>query len=246
MKIKIQDLATLPPANWDEKKGRYETELLKKEIARLQNILMAGQEKSLLIILQGMDASGKDSTVKNVLSAMNPLGMRAISFKKPSEEEMSYDFLWRIHRAAPPRGMVHVFNRSHYEDVLIQRVHRWVDEATIQKRLAAINCFEQLLVDNGTVIVKCFMNISFDEQLKRLDARTKNHEKYWKHNQNDYEERKHWKAYMTAYEDAFNQCCTIPWHNIPCDNKRYKEFLVAKIVKDALANMNLSFPPLKT
>jgi PPK2 family polyphosphate:nucleotide phosphotransferase len=243
--IKIKEQSTLPPGNWDTKAAKLETEKLKKEIADFQNILMAGAEKSLLIILQGMDASGKDSTVKNVLSAMNPMGMRAFSFKKPSETEMSHDFLWRIHKVAPPKGMVHIFNRSQYEDVLIQRVHRWIDEETVQKRLEAINNFEKLLSDNGTVIVKCFMNISFDEQLKRLDARTQNPEKYWKHNQNDYEERKHWAAYMEAYEDAINRCSTVPWHIIPCDNKRYKEYCVAKIVRDALAEMNLSFPPLR-
>jgi PPK2 family polyphosphate:nucleotide phosphotransferase len=243
--IKIKEQSTLPPSNWDSKTGKLETEKLKKEIADFQNILMAGAEKSLLIILQGMDASGKDSTVKNVLSAMNPMGMRAFSFKKPSEEEMSHDFLWRIHKVTPPKGMVHIFNRSHYEDVLIQRVHRWIDEDTAQKRLKAINNFEKLLSDNGTVIVKCFMNISFDEQLKRLDARTKNHEKYWKHNQNDYEERKHWPAYMEAYEDALNHCCAVPWNVIPCDDKRYKEYCVAKIVRDTLADMKLTFPPLR-
>jgi PPK2 family polyphosphate:nucleotide phosphotransferase len=243
--IKIKEQSTLPPGDWDSKAAKLETEKLKKEIAYFQNILMAGAEKSLLIILQGMDASGKDSTVKNVLSAMNPMGMRAFSLKKPSETEMSHDFLWRIHKVAPPNGMVHIFNRSQYEDVLIQRVHRWIDEETVQKRLEAINNFEKLLSDNGTVIVKCFMNISFDEQLKRLDARTQNLEKYWKHNQNDYEERKHWPAYMDAYEDAINYCSAVPWHIIPCDNKRYKEYCVAKIVRDALAEMNLSFPPLR-
>ena len=245
MSILIHDLHTTPPADWKENAGEKQTEKWMKEIARLHNIMMASKEKSLLIILQGMDAAGKDSTVKNVLSCMNPVGVRVISFKKPSEEEMSHDFLWRIHQVAPPKGSAHIFIRSHYEDILVQRVHRWIDDEVIQQRIRHINDFEKLLTENGTTIVKCFLNISPEEQLKRLDARTLNPEKYWKHNQNDYEERKHWDAYMTAYQDAINLCSDIPWHNIPCDNKKYKEHAVAKLVLQSLQYMQLNFPPLK-
>ena len=243
--MQIQSLPTTPPENWDEKQGKKEIEHYKEEIARLQNILMAGGEKSLLIILQGMDASGKDSTVKKVLSAMNPMGMKAFSFKKPTSTEMSYDFLWRIHQVVPPKGMVHIFNRSHYEDILIQRVHRWIDEDTVQKRINAINSFEQMLVDNGTVVLKFFMNISNEQQLIRLNERTADPEKYWKHNQNDFEERKHWDAYMNAYEAALNECNTIPWIAVPCDDKKYKEYTVAKATYEALNALNLQFPLLK-
>lgn len=245
MSINIKSLSTSPPADWDEKKGKEETKKYLKEIERLQNVLMAGEGKSVLIILQGMDAAGKDSTVRKVLAVMNPIGMNVHAFKKPTEEELSHDFLWRIHQKVPAKGMVTVFNRSHYEDVLIQRVHKWVDEETIQKRLVHINHFEELLTDNDTIIIKCFMHISPEEQLKKLNERTVNPEKYWKHNQNDFEERKHWDTYMKCYEDILNQCSSIPWHVIPCDNKRYKEYLVAKIVYETLKGLNLNFPPLR-
>ena len=245
MSINISSLPTTPPSDWHEASGRKQTEAWKKEIARLQNIMMAGKQKSLLVVLQGMDAAGKDSTVKNVMSCMNPVGLRAISFKRPMEEEMAHDFLWRIHQVTPPKGSVHVFIRSHYEDILIQRVHRWVDESVIHNRIQHINDFERLLMETGTTIVKCFLNISSEEQLKRLNARTLNPEKYWKHNQKDYDERKHWDSYMKAYEDALNLCSEIPWHNIPCDNKRYKEHAVARVVLEALQGMDLHFPPLK-
>jgi len=141
--------------------------------------------------------------------------------------------------------MVHIFNRSHYEDVLIQRVHKWIDEDTVAERFRHINNFERLLTDNGTTIVKCFLHISPEMQLKRLNERTLDPEKYWKHNQNDYEERKFWDSYMNCYEDVLNQCNQIPWQVIPCDNKRYKEYLVAKVVMEALQDMQLRFPPLK-
>jgi PPK2 family polyphosphate:nucleotide phosphotransferase len=242
----INILPTTPPPDWKEDTGVKQTHKWMNEISRLHNIMMAGKEKSLLVILQGMDAAGKDSTVKHVLSCMNPVGLRVISFKKPTEEEMAHDFLWRVHQVTPSKGTAHVFIRSHYEDILIQRVHRWVDETIIHQRIQHINDFERLLTENGTTIVKCFLNISPMEQLKRLNARTLNPEKYWKHNQNDYEERKHWDTYMKAYEDALNQCSDIPWHKIPSDNKRYKEYEVARVVLEALQGMDLRFPPLKS
>lgn len=245
MSIKINSLSTQPPKDWDEKAGKKQTEKYLEEIERLQNILMAQEEKSVLIILQGMDAAGKDSTVRKVLAVMNPIGMNVHAFKKPTELEMSHDFLWRVHQVVPAKGQVTVFNRSQYEDVLIQRVHKWIDEDTVQKRFKHINHFEKLLTDSGTVIIKCFMNISADEQLKKLNERTVNPEKYWKHNQNDYEERKHWDTYMKCYEDVLNHCSEIPWNIIPCDNKKYKEYLVAKTVCEALQKMNLNFPPLR-
>lgn len=245
MAIDIKFLSTRPPVDWDEKKGKEETKKYLEEIERLQNILMAEEDRSVLIILQGMDAAGKDSTVRKVLAVMNPIGMNVHAFKKPTEQELSRDFLWRVHQKVPAKGMVTVFNRSHYEDVLIQRVHKWVDEETIRKRLVHINHFEELLTDNNTVIIKCFLHISAEEQLKKLNERTVNPEKYWKHNQNDFEERKHWDAYMKCYEDVLNQCNSIPWHIIPCDNKKYKEYLVAKIVYETLKEMDLNFPPLR-
>lgn len=246
MAIDIKSLSTSAPTDWKEKEGKNQTLIYLKEIERLQNILMASRDKSLLIILQGMDAAGKDSTVRKVLTTMNPIGMSVHAFKKPSDLEMSHDFLWRVHQVVPAKGMVQIFNRSHYEDVLIQRVHRWIDEETVYKRFQHINDFEQLLTDSNTTIIKIFLHISPEEQLKKLEERTVNPEKYWKHNQNDFEERKLWSEYMKCYEDVLNECNQIPWHVVPCDNKKYKEYLVAKIVCETLENMQLKFPPLKT
>lgn len=245
MSIKIKDLSTIPPEDWNEKEGKKQTLKYMEKIESMQNILMASKNKSLLIILQGMDAAGKDSTVRKVLSIMNPIGMNVFAFKKPTDLEMSHDFLWRVHQVVPAKGMVQVFNRSQYEDVLIQRVHQWIDEETVKKRFQHINDLEQLLTDSGTVVLKFFLNISPEAQLKKLEERTTNPEKYWKHNQNDFEERKHWDSYMKCYEDILNQCNKISWHVIPCDNKKYKEYLVAKTVCEALENMELRFPPLK-
>lgn len=246
MAIDIKSLSTSAPTDWKEKEGKNQTLIYLKEIERLQNILMASRDKSLLIILQGMDAAGKDSTVRKVLTTMNPIGMSVHAFKKPSDLEMSHDFLWRVHQVVPAKGMVQIFNRSHYEDVLIQRVHRWIDEETVYKRFQHINDFEQLLTDSNTTIIKIFLHISPEEQLKKLEERTVNPEKYWKHNQNDFEERKLWSEYMKCYEDVLNECNQIPWHVVPCDNKKYKEYLVAKIVCETLEKMQLKFPPLKT
>lgn len=245
MSINIKELSTIPPEDWKEKDGKKQTLKYLKKIESLQNILMASKNKSLLIILQGMDAAGKDSTVRKVLAVMNPIGMNVYAFKKPTELEMSHDFLWRVHQVVPSRGMVQIFNRSQYEDVLIQRVHQWIDEETVEKRFKHINDFEQLLTDSDTTIIKLFLNISPEAQLIKLEERTSNPEKYWKHNQNDFEERKHWDSYMKCYEDVLNQCNQIPWHVIPCDNKKYKEYLVAKTVCEVLEKMELRFPPLK-
>jgi PPK2 family polyphosphate:nucleotide phosphotransferase len=245
MSINIKELSTIPPEDWKEKDGKKQTLKYLKKIESLQNILMASKNKSLLIILQGMDAAGKDSTIRKVLAVMNPIGMDVYAFKKPTELEMSHDFLWRVHQVVPSRGMVQIFNRSQYEDVLIQRVHQWIDEETVEKRFKHINDFEQLLTDSDTTIIKLFLNISPEAQLIKLEERTSNPEKYWKHNQNDFEERKHWDSYMKCYEDVLNQCNQIPWHVIPCDNKKYKEYLVAKTVCEVLEKMELRFPPLK-
>ncbi len=245
MDIEIKSLSTLPPEDWKEKEGKKQTKKYLEKIEELQNILMASKEKSILIILQGMDAAGKDSTVRKVLAIMNPIGMNVFAFKKPTELEMSHDFLWRIHQVVPAKGMVQIFNRSQYEDVLFQRVHKWIDEETVFKRFQHINDFEQLLTDSNTTIIKFFLHISPEAQLVKLEERTANPEKYWKHNQNDFEERKHWESYMNCYEDVLNQCNQIPWHVVPCDNKKYKEYLVAKTICETLESMQLKFPPLK-
>lgn len=242
--IDISKLNTEPPKDWEEEVGAEKTKSYLKEINKLHNIFIADNSKSMLIVLQGMDASGKDSTIKKVIEAMNPNGLNIQSFKKPTEIEMAHDFLWRIHQVTPEKGTVTVFNRSHYEDVLIQRVHQWVDEDTIHKRFKHINHFEQLLQDSGTVILKFFLHISPEEQLRRLDERQVNPQKFWKHHPSDYEERKYFDNYMKCYEDVLNKCNDIPWHIIPADSKKYKSFLIAKTILETLEIMDLKYPPL--
>ncbi len=216
------------------------------QIEELQNKLLAANEQSLLIIMQGMDASGKDGAVRKVFKQISPSGIRVQSFKKPTDLEFAHDFLWRVHQHVPEKGMIQIFNRSHYEDVLIQRVHGWINEETAHKRFNHINNFEQLLEDSGTQIIKIFLHTSKDEQLIQLNERKTDPTKHWKHNDNDFKEREHWDEYMKAYEDVFHFCgSTIPWHIVPADNNWYKEYLISEIVKDKLISMNLSYPSLK-
>ncbi|MFN0276670.1 MAG: polyphosphate kinase, partial [Chitinophagales bacterium] len=167
-KIDIHSISTLPPKNFDKEQTEKKTKVLLKELGKLQNVLYAQGKHSLLIIMQGMDASGKDGAIREVFSGINPMGCKVQSFKKPTEEEMKHEFLWRIHKHVPEKGMIQIFNRSHYEDVLIQRVHAWVDMPTIKKRYEHINAFENLLMENATVILKFYMHISQKEQISRL------------------------------------------------------------------------------
>jgi PPK2 family polyphosphate:nucleotide phosphotransferase len=200
----------------------------------------------MLIVLQGMDASGKDGAIRNVLGKLNPLGVRAQAFKAPTEEELEHDFLWRIHKHAPARGMIQVFNRSHYEDVLIQRVHNWIDDDTAYKRMKAINDFEKLLSEhNNTQILKFYLHISQEEQQQRLEERTEDTRKMWKYNEKDIEEAKLWKQYRKAYEDAIEECSYIPWIIVPSDSNWYKEHIIAKTVRDTLKGLKMKYPVLK-
>lgn len=178
--------------------------------------------------MQGMDASGKDGAIRDVFKGVNPMGVRVFSFKKPTEEELDHDFLWRIHKCTPPKGMMHVFNRSHYEDVLIVRVHKWIDEKTVKKRFKIINAFEELLQERGTAILKFYLHISQEEQQKRFLERQTNPAKMWKFNHQDLEEAKLWNDYMDCYEDVFEECNEVPWNIIPADHNFYKEYLIAK------------------
>lgn len=245
-KIKLKDISTRAPKNQDKDKVKGETEKLKARLSELQNLLYAEGKHALLVILQGMDASGKDGTIRNVYGAVNPMGCRVIAFKKPTELEMGHDFLWRVHTHVPEKGMTHVFNRSHYEDVLIQRVHHWVDEKTIKNRFVHINNFEKLLKDTGTVVLKFYLHISKEEQLERLQERLSDETKKWKHNDNDMLERELWNNYMKAYEDVFDKCAEgCEWNIIPADQNWYKEYLVAKKTVETLEALKMKFPGLK-
>lgn len=211
----------------------------------LQEILWAEGNHALLIVLQAMDAGGKDGTIKHVMRGVNPQGCQVTSFKVPTEEELDHDFLWRIHKATPRRGLIGIFNRSHYEDVLVVRVHGLVPEGVWQKRYEQINQFEKLLADTGTTILKFFLYISKDEQKERFEARLRDPKKNWKFSIKDVEERKLWDKYMAAYEDALSRCSTpwAPWHIIPADKKWFRNLALSEIVVQALEGLGLRYPP---
>jgi PPK2 family polyphosphate:nucleotide phosphotransferase len=211
---------------------------------RLQEVLYAQAKHALLVVLQAMDAGGKDSTVRGVFGQLSPMGVSAIGFKKPTEHELAHDFLWRIHQQVPPRRMIGIFNRSHYEDVLIVRVHKLVPADEIERRYDAINAFEKLLAENGTTIVKFFLHISKKEQTRRLQARLDDPTKHWKFNADDLAERKRWDEYVTAYEIALQRCSTpyAPWFIVPADRKWYRDAVIARIVRRTLDGLDLAYP----
>ncbi|GCF11900.1 polyphosphate kinase 2 family protein [Dictyobacter arantiisoli] len=209
---------------------------LGKELGELQELLSAAQHHSLLMIVQGMDTSGKDGTISHVFSQINPQGCEVHSFKVPTAEEAAHDFLWRIHKATPAKGMLGIFNRSQYEDVLVTRVHNLVPEEVWSKRYTNINNFEKLLHQNGTIILKFFLHISQEEQTKRLKARVDDKDKAWKISTSDFAERKYWDDYQKAYEDALSQCSTdeAPWYIVPADHKWYRNVAIAQTLVDTM------------
>jgi PPK2 family polyphosphate:nucleotide phosphotransferase len=215
-----------------------------KRLHELQEMLYAQQKKSLLIVLQAMDAGGKDGTIEHVMGAFNPQGVQVASFKVPTEEELAHDFLWRIHKAVPRRGLIGIFNRSHYEDVLIVRVKGLAPKAVWQPRYEHINHFERLLTDSGVTIVKFFLYISKEEQKERLLDRQQTPHKQWKFSPGDLEERTRWDAYMTAFEDALTKCNTeyAPWYVIPANRKWYRNLVVSQILIDTMEEMDLQYP----
>ncbi len=244
--IKLKDLPYKPAKEVDKDAIKLKTIELQQKIGDLQKILYAQKKYSVLVVLQGMDASGKDGSTKAMLKETIPTGIEYIAFKKPSEEEFAHDFLWRIHKVVPQKGVLKIFNRSHYEEVLIQRVHKWVDEDRIKNRMEAINAFEKLLqTENNTVVIKCFLNISREKQLEKLQERIDIPEKNWKHNPSDWEESKLWDKYMECYEDVLNKCDLIPWNIIPCDNEWYRDYMVCKVLHDALKGLDLEYPTIK-
>ena len=209
--------------------GRAELEQLGKELGELQELLAAAHHQSLLIVLQGMDTSGKDGTIRHVLSHVNPQGCVVHSFKEPTPEELAHDFLWRVHKVTPAKGVMGIFNRSQYEDVLVVRVHDLVPEKVWSQRYAEINHFEQLLASSGTIILKFFLYISKDEQERRLLAREQDKDKAWKISAADWAERKYWDDYQQAYEDALSRCSTddAPWYIVPANHKWFRNLAVA-------------------
>ena len=240
---KLKDISTRAPKDFEKEQTKKETDKLRSKLDELQNLLFAEGKHALLVIIQGMDASGKDGAIKNVFSGVNPLGVSVYSFKAPTAEELKHDFLWRIHLHAPAKGMIQVFNRSQYEDVLITRVHGWCDDKTAKERFKAINRFEKLLVEhNNTKVLKFYLHVSAAEQQERLQERIDDPTKGWKYNANDFEEAKLWDQYMKMYEDVFENCNEIPWTIVPADQNWYKEYLIAKTVVDTLTSLNMQYP----
>jgi PPK2 family polyphosphate:nucleotide phosphotransferase len=227
-----------------KEKAKAETARLIERISALQERLYGNGSRALLIVLQGMDTSGKDSTIKHVMSGVNPQGCKIASFKTPSEKEMDHDFLWRIHQEVPAKGQIGIFNRSHYEDVLITRVHGMISDRVAKRRFDQIKEFEELLTENGTAVLKFFLYISKDEQKQRLLERVQDPEKRWKFNEGDLEERKLWGNYLRVFEDVISKTSTdsAPWYLVPANRKWFRNLLVAHVVVEALEAMKLGCP----
>lgn len=244
-KIKLKDY---DPDDTDEYKEADDVREQFKEfnmrMIDLQEVMYAEKKHGLLIILQAMDAGGKDGTIKHVMRGINPQSCSVTSFKIPTEEERLHDFLWRYHKAVPPRGYVGIFNRSHYEDVLVTRVHKLISDEVAKDRFDRINEFEELLTDNGITILKFFLHISKDEQKKRLQERLDNKEKHWKFSKNDLKERSQWEEYQEAFEDVFNHCSTkrAPWYIIPSNRKWFRNLAVAKILVQTMEDLDMKTP----
>ncbi len=245
MTIQLKNFSTKPPADFNKKKIKKEIKLMQARLLELQYVMRAQEKHSLLVVLQGMDASGKDGAVKNIFKSISASDVKVKSWKAPSKEELAHDFLWRIHQHTPAKGMIQVFNRSHYEDVLITRVHAWCDDKTAAKRIEAINNFEKLLTDSNTHVLKFYLHLSKEEQEVRLTERKTNPLKMWKHNDGDWEERKQWDSYMKYYETVINQTAACPWHIIPTDENRYKEYLILKTIITKLETLDLELPNLE-
>ena len=228
-------------------KGDDLDKALAKNLARLdelQYVMYAEHRRALLVVLQGMDASGKDGTIRHVMTGFNPQGCRVTSFKLPTSVELAHDFLWRVHQVAPGKGDVAIFNRSHYEDVVVVRVHKLVPVSVWKRRYDHINDFERQLADNEVVIVKVFLHISKDEQKQRLLRRLEDPKRHWKVSLSDFEDRKRWKDYQRAYEDAITECNTkdAPWYVVPADKKWFRNLAVSQILVETLEALDMRFP----
>ncbi len=226
------------------KDARKEMEQAHGTLFELQERLFAENKRSVLVVLQAMDTGGKDGTITHVMGDLNPQGVHITSFKQPTPEEKRHGFLWRIRRSLPEPGVVGIFNRSHYEDVLIARVHALADLKVIERRYRQINEFEKEVVKSGTTIIKFCLHISYDEQRSRLLDRLRDPDKHWKFHETDIDERRYWDDYMSAYGIAITNCSTnwAPWYVIPANDKDYRNWAVAKIVRDTLADMDPQYP----
>jgi len=245
-RISLKEISTRAPQSFDKLETKAKTVEILEELDELQNRMYAQSKHSILIVLQGMDASGKDGVIRKVFSTFNPQGIHVKSYKVPTQEELSHDFLWRIHQYVPAKGAIEVFNRSHYEDVLVTRVHKLIDNDTARKRMRAINDFEWLLKEhNLTTILKFYLHVSHEEQMERLKERIHNPEKQWKYNEEDFSESRLWDDYLKAYEDCFENCNDVPWIIVPADQNWYKEFVIASEILKAMKELNMQYPGIK-
>ena len=241
-------LADLPTDGKDFADSRKDAEKkfkeLREELIELQACMYAEDKHRLLVIFQAMDAGGKDGTIRKVFTGVNPQGVRVHSFKAPTKQELAHDYLWRVHKVVPARGMIGIFNRSHYEDVLVVRVENIVAEKVWRKRYDQINEFEELLSETGTKILKFYLHISLDEQKERFQDRIDEPSKNWKFSMEDLEKRKKWSQYMEAYEEALNQCTTdcAPWHVIPANQKWYRNLAITKTIVETLRELDMEYP----
>lgn len=244
-KVRLEDYDPAYRGSYHNKKdAEAELAALRERLRELQNVLYAEHRHALLIVLQAMDAGGKDGTIRHVMRGVNPQGVRVTSFKVPTPQELDHDFLWRIHPHVPGKGMIGIFNRSHYEDVLVVRVARLAPQDVWEARYDHINAFERLLADSGVVILKFFLHISKQEQKERFLARLEEPEKRWKFSKGDLVVREQWDDYMRAYEDALTRCNTpwAPWHIIPADRKWYRNLVIAQTLVETLEGLDMRYP----
>jgi PPK2 family polyphosphate:nucleotide phosphotransferase len=242
--IRLAEIDPGAKAGNSKSSASKEIEKLRKKLGELQQALYAEHRRSLLIVIQAMDTGGKDGAVKNLCSGLDPNGVFLTNFKVPTQAELDHDFLWRVHAAVPSNGVIGVWNRSHYEDVLVPRVHALVEEKIWRSRYEDIRAFEKILINNGVTILKFFLHISKGEQKKRLETRLRDPHKLWKFNPGDLAEREHWDDYQLAYDDAINHCTTeaAPWHIIPANRKWARNLMMLQIVVNALEKMAPQYP----
>ncbi len=242
--VNLADFPTKENHGLDDEELKDRRNELVKDLDDLQRTVYAQSKQSVLFVLQAMDAAGKDSSIAKLTKRLNSQGSRVCSFKKPTKLELQHDFLWRVHAQAPAAGEIVFFNRSHYEDVLIVKVHGWASDQKIARRYHHINQFESLLADRGTRVIKCMLNISPEYQLERFTSRLENPGKYWKFNPGDLDERQHWKNYMAAFEAAMQQCASeaSPWYVVPAENRRFRDLMLTSILHQTLSNMNAQYP----
>lgn len=234
--------------NLSKKEVKKKYRKLKDEFRELQEVLFASQKYALLIVLQGIDCSGKDGTVKKVLAGINPNGFRVASFKEPTPLELGHDYLWRVHQKTPKKGDIVIFNRSYYEDVLVTRVHGMIDDETAFKRFEEIRSFESYLTSNDTIVLKFFLHISPEFQREKLQERLEEKDKNWKFSESDLEERKHWDQYQQCYSDMLIHCSTqqAPWYVVPANHRWFRDYLILSIIVNTLGKLPMKYPELQS